>query len=83
MRKYLSVAAAAAMLVSMPLAAEAFPIAPAQTDSAPVTLVSGGCGPAFHRGPMGGCRPNGVMIVRRAVTCRIVGLLPHRVCRVW
>ena len=21
-------------------------------------LVSGGCGPAFHRGPFGGCRPN-------------------------
>jgi hypothetical protein len=20
---------------------------------------SGGCGPAFHRGPYGGCRPNG------------------------
>ena len=23
-----------------------------------VVLVSGGCGPAFHRGPFGGCRPN-------------------------
>lgn len=22
-------------------------------------LASGGCGPAFHRGPHGGCRPNG------------------------
>ena len=83
MRKHLSLAAAAAMLVSMPLAAEAFPIAPAQSGTAPVTLVSGGCGPGFHRGPLGGCRPNGGMIVGRPVTCRIVGLIPHRVCRVW
>jgi hypothetical protein len=28
--------------------------------SAPyVTLVAGGCGIGFHRGPYGGCRPNG------------------------
>ncbi len=24
-----------------------------------VTTVAGGCGPGFHRGPYGGCRPNG------------------------
>jgi hypothetical protein len=24
-----------------------------------VTLVAGGCGAGFHRGPNGGCRPNG------------------------
>ncbi len=24
-----------------------------------VTLVAGGCGIGFHRGPYGGCRPNG------------------------
>lgn len=24
---------------------------------------SGGCGPAFHRGPYGGCRPNGGPVV--------------------
>lgn len=23
-----------------------------------VTTVAGGCGPGFHRGPWGGCRPN-------------------------
>jgi hypothetical protein len=23
-----------------------------------VTTVAGGCGPGFHRGPFGGCRPN-------------------------
>jgi hypothetical protein len=27
---------------------------------------AGGCGPGFHRGPYGGCRPNGgVVVVRR------------------
>lgn len=82
MRKSLSVAAAAALLISMPLAAEAFPVTgPAASGvESPVTLVAGGCGPAFHRGPLGGCRPNGV-IMRRPVVCRIVGLIPHRVCR--
>jgi hypothetical protein len=28
------------------------------TSSAPIILTAGGCGPAFHRGPYGGCRPN-------------------------
>ena len=29
------------------------------TSSPPVVLVAGGCGAGFHRGPAGGCRPNG------------------------
>ncbi len=29
---------------------------------AAVTLVSEGCGPRFHRGPRGGCRPNGFFV---------------------
>jgi hypothetical protein len=29
---------------------------------------AGGCGPGFHRGPYGGCRPNGgVVVVERPV----------------
>jgi hypothetical protein len=24
---------------------------------------AGGCGPGFHRGPYGGCRPNGPVII--------------------
>jgi hypothetical protein len=24
---------------------------------------AGGCGPGFHRGPYGGCRPNGGVVV--------------------
>ena len=87
MRKYLSLAAGAAMFVSvMPFTAQAFPISAAPTAGAQdeITLVAGGCGVGFHRGPYGGCRPNGVILRRRGpVVCRIVGLIPHRVCRVW
>ena len=97
MRKHLSLAAAAAMLVSMPLAAQAFPVASSPAGSDPqVTLVAGGCGIGFHRGPLGGCRASRVIvrrpavivrrrpfIVRRPFVCRVVGLIPHRVCRRW
>jgi hypothetical protein len=35
---------------------------------------AGGCGPGFHRGPYGGCRPNGGAIVvgPRVVAPRVV-----------
>ena len=86
MIKFVKLAAAAALMIAaVPLSAEAFPIATAPAASAGVTLVAGGCGPAFHRGPFGGCRPNGVIVapmVRRPLICRTVLLpLPHRVCR--
>ena len=81
-------AAAAALFAALPLSAEAMPIAPAGAADAGVTLVAGGCGPGFHRGPFLGCRPNrGFVrpfgpIVRRPAFCRTVLLpLPHRVCR--
>ena len=86
MRKYLSLAAGAAMFVSvMPFAAQAFPISAAPTagDQSQITLVAGGCGVGFHRGPYGGCQPNRGFVRRGPVVCRIVGLIPHRVCRVW
>ena len=79
-------AAAAALFAALPLSAEAMPIAPASSADAGVTLVAGGCGPGFHRGPFMGCRPNGFVrgfgpVVRRPF-CRTVLLpLPHRVCR--
>jgi hypothetical protein len=40
--------------------AEAMPF-PLLSDEAPpaITLTAGGCGIGFHRGPYGGCRPNG------------------------
>ena len=38
--------------------AQAMPIAPlAQDQNAAVIQVFGGCGPGWHRGPYGGCRP--------------------------
>ena len=78
-------AAAAALFASLPLSAEAMPLAPAAPADAGVTLVAGGCGPAFHRGPFGGCRPNVGYVrpfVRRPLFCRTVLLrLRHRVCR--
>jgi hypothetical protein len=32
-----------------------------------ITLVAGGCGGGFHRGPNGGCRPNGGAVVAPAI----------------
>ncbi len=90
MRKTIKLAVAAAFITAaLPLTAEAFPIAnaPAATPDAGVTLVAGGCGPGFHRGPFLGCRPNRFIarpFVRRVYRpiCRTVLLpLPHRVCR--
>ena len=42
----------------MALDAKAFSISPLPSESSNVTLIAGGCGPGFHRGPYGGCRPN-------------------------
>ena len=58
-----SVTAALVFAVALPVAsAEAMPLAqpiPLVGNDVPaVTLASGGCGIAFHRGPFGGCRPN-------------------------
>lgn len=82
-------AAAAVIIATLPFSAEAFPIVtgPVAGAEAGVTLVAGGCGPGFHRGPMLGCRPNGFRrpfvrpLIRRPI-CRTVLLpLPHRICR--
>ena len=85
--KPLKLAAAAALMMSaLPLSAEAFPVAtaPAASANTGITLVAGGCGPGFHRGPFLGCRPNRFFVrplVRRPF-CRVVLLpLPHRICR--
>jgi hypothetical protein len=45
-------------LASAPAIAMPFPSLADQTPSA-FTLTAGGCGIGFHRGPYGGCRPNG------------------------
>ena len=43
---------------------------------------AGGCGSGFHRGPYGGCRPNGgVVVVAPRVVERPVVVVPRgRVC---
>jgi hypothetical protein len=40
-------------------ASQAMPLAPVVDQAATndVILVAGGCGPGWHRGPYGGCRP--------------------------
>jgi len=60
-----SVAGLAAANAAMPLG----PLSPAGNPD--VIAVAGGCGPGFHRGPYGGCRPNAyrppVVVVRPPV----------------
>jgi hypothetical protein len=45
--------------------AQAFPISSpdSRLEASGVTLVAGGCGIGFHRGPYGGCRPNRPVVV--------------------
>jgi hypothetical protein len=63
--------------------AGAMPLAPTG-HSTEVIHVAGGCGPGFHRGPMGGCRANRAVVVRPPVVrrCRVWGP-GRRVCRTW
>jgi hypothetical protein len=49
--------AAGAFVALLAPAAQAFTAAPL-TASPDTILVAGGCGPGYHRGPRGGCRPN-------------------------
>jgi hypothetical protein len=58
MLKNLIAAGALALTVGMPNA-QAMPIGDVGGGDAHVILVSGGCGPYWHRGPYGGCRPGG------------------------
>ncbi len=68
-------AAAAVLIAALPFSAEAFPIAtaPAAQADAGLTLVAGGCGPGFHRGPLLGCRPNRMVVVARSSVGRSAG----------
>jgi hypothetical protein len=68
--------------------AQAMPLASVQTPDGMIVKVAGGCGPGFHRGPYGGCRPNGggpVVVVPGAVVVApgagpCGGMGRHRVC---
>ena len=46
-------------LMAVVPSAQAMPIGNIGNGDAQVILVSGGCGPYYHRGPYGGCQPGG------------------------
>jgi hypothetical protein len=59
-KTFASVAAIATLFSLVSFNAQALPGAPSPSENgAPVvTLIAGGCGIGFHRGPYGGCRVN-------------------------
>jgi hypothetical protein len=65
--------AAGAFVALLAPAAQAFTPAPL-TASPDTILVAEGCGPGFHRGPYGRCRPNlgGPVVGGPVVACRRV-----------
>jgi hypothetical protein len=56
-------ASAIALLGLAALPVQAMTIAPLSGASPDITLVAGGCGAGFHRGPYGGCVRNAVAVV--------------------
>jgi len=56
--KIVLAAAFAASLMAGSSVANAMPVAPSSGSSADVIQIAGGCGPGFHPGPYGHCRPN-------------------------
>ena len=84
MLKKLSLVVAAGALMALASSAQAMSPAPVATGT-DVIAVAGGCGPGFHRGPYGRCRPNAgpIIVGRPVVVCRQVRT-PYgwrRVCR--
>jgi hypothetical protein len=63
MRNILIASAFALVGMSAMAPAQAMPFAPADKTPSAFTLTAGGCGAGFHRGPNGGCRPNGGAVV--------------------
>jgi hypothetical protein len=59
MRNILIASAFALVGLSAAAPSQAMPFAPADKAPSAFTLTAGGCGGGFHRGPNGGCRPNG------------------------
>jgi hypothetical protein len=60
--KHMKILAASLFAIGVSLAAmsgsQAMPLAPLdQAASSDTIRVAGGCGPGWHRGPYGGCRP--------------------------
>jgi len=72
-----TIVAAGAFVALLAPAAQAFTPAPLST-STDVIQVAQGCGPGFHRGPGGRCRPNIGPVCRRVW---VAGRGWRRVCR--
>ena len=71
-------------LLAGAVTADAMPVAGAAASAAPeLILVSGGCGPDFHRTPFGACRPNGFFHpgFERRCFIRPTPYGPRRFCR--
>ena len=83
MRSLLLALATGAALSVVAISAQAMPadgvIAP---ESSPLlTFVADGCGPGYHRGGFGACRPNGGFFRPRGCFVRPTPYGPRRVCR--
>jgi len=60
MRKLVFASALACLGLAAAVPAQAMPFPPLGDEAPPaLTLTAGGCGIGMHRGPYGGCRPNG------------------------
>ena len=68
MRRWLLSFVSAGVVALTAVAAQAFPSAPPAQAGArsDVIQVAGGCGPGWHRGPAGACRPNRGVVVAPA-----------------
>ncbi len=81
MRSTIMTVTAAAALSLVGFGAEAMPAgvsATASTPSLQPTYVAEGCGPGFARGPAGGCRRIGAVVVRPAVVVRRPAVIVRR-----
>ena len=85
MRTTLLALATGVALIAGASAASAMPTTLlAGADAPQVTLVAEGCGPGFHRGPYGGCRPFGGGFrphFERQCFVRQTPYGPRRICR--
>lgn len=73
-----TILAAAVFAIAGLGAANAMPVVPlGAADTAEVIQIAQGCGRGYARGPRGGCRPMGVVVVRRSP---VVVVRPGRVC---
>lgn len=59
MTRFLTSVLIAVAVAASSVATQAMPVGTTQSQDSLVVPVAGGCGAGFHRGPRGGCRPNG------------------------